>query len=376
MATRLKDSFGRDVAVRIREAIAAVHPAFPTQAFLEDALEGFDDLELTARARQIARALRTHLPDDYETALAILVASLGPPIDGDELSGMEAFMYLPHVYFVAENGVNHWEASMAAQYELTKRSTAEFSIRAFLVHEPDRTLARLRRWATDPNPHVRRLVSEGTRPRLPWAPRLPAFQRDPAPVIELLELLKDDPSLYVRRSVANNLNDIGKDHPDVLVETCGRWLDGADDGRLWLVRHALRSAVKRGDPRALDLLGFAADPVAEIVDVAITPQAARIGDTVRLEFTVRNAGRATARVNVDVRVHFVKSRGTTSPKVFKVAEVTIEPGAEASLAKSISLRQHTTRTHFPGEHRVEAVVNGATRPLGTFTVERRGKATP
>jgi 3-methyladenine DNA glycosylase AlkC len=286
---------------------------------------------------------------------------------------MDAFMYLPHVYFVAEHGVNHWEPSMAAQYELTKRFTAEFSIRAFLVHEPDRTLARLRRWATDPNPHVRRLVSEGTRPRLPWAARLPAFQRDPAPVVELLELLKDDPSLYVRRSVANSLNDIGKDHPDVLLEVCRRWLEGSDDRRRWLVRHALRSAVKRGDQGALDLLGFPAGPAVEIADAVIAPQAPTIGDTVRVTFTARNAGQAPARLNVDIRVHFVKARGSTSPRVFKVAEVTIEAGARASLAKSISLRQHTTRTHFPGEHRVEAVVNGATHFLGTFTIGGGGK---
>ena len=369
MGTPLKDSFGPDVAVRISEAIAAVHPGFPTDAFLGDALEGFHYLELTPRARQIARALRTHLPADYESAVAILVASLGPPIEGDELSGMDAFVYLPHVYFIAENGVNHWEASMGAQYELTKRFTAEFSIRSFLEREPARTLARLRLWATDPNPHVRRLVSEGTRPRLPWAPRLRSFQRDPAPVIALLELLKDDPSLYVRRSVANNLNDIGKDHPALLVDTCKRWMEGSDDRRRWVVRHALRSAVKRGDAPALGLLGFPADPIVEIAEVVITPQPANIGDTVRVEFAVRNAGPAAARVNVDLRVHFLKARGLTSPKVFKVAEVTIEPGAQATLAKRISLRQHTTRTHFPGEHRVEAVISGSTYPLGAFSIQ-------
>jgi hypothetical protein len=188
-------------------------------------------------------------------------------------------------------------------------------------------------------------------------------------VIALLELLKDDPSLYVRRSVANNLNDIGKDHPALLVDTCKRWMEGSDDRRRWVVRHALRSAVKRGDAPALGLLGFPADPIVEIAEVVITPQPANIGDTVRVEFAVRNAGPAAARVNVDLRVHFLKARGLTSPKVFKVAEVTIEPGAQATLAKRISLRQHTTRTHFPGEHRVEAVISGSTYPLGAFSIQ-------
>lgn len=217
MATRLKDLFGPEVPRRIASAIAAVHPAFPVDRFVRDALDGYDALELTPRARQIAAVLRRHLPADYEEAVGILIASLGPASEAPELTGMASFFYAPHVYFVAEYGVAHWEASMHAQYELTQRFTAEFSIRAFLEHEPERTLALLKEWTSDPSPHVRRLVSEGTRPRLPWAPRLPRFQRDPSPVLELLELLKDDPSLYVRRSVANNLNDIGKDHPDLLV---------------------------------------------------------------------------------------------------------------------------------------------------------------
>src|SRR5918997_3406822 len=236
MAAPLKDSFGPDVPVRIAGAIAAVWPAFPVEAFLADALDGYEELELTPRARHIADALGRHLPQDYERAIEILVASLGPKLDSPELTGMDAFVYLPHVFFVAERGADHFEASMRAQYELTQRFSAEYSIRVFLERYPDATLGRLREWALDPSPHVRRLVSEGTRPRLPWAPRLRAFQDDPRPVLELLELLKDDPELYVRRSVANNLNDIGKDHPELLFETCKRWLVDASEERSKLVK--------------------------------------------------------------------------------------------------------------------------------------------
>ena len=163
---------------------------------------------------------------------------------------------MPHCFFVAEYGLDHFEPSMQAHYQLTQRFTAEFSIRPFLIKHTEATLARLRQWARDPNEHVRRLVSEGTRPRLPWASRLPAFQADPAPVLALLELLKDDPALYVRRSVANNLNDIGKDHPRVLMQTAQRWMRDATPERAWVVRHALRWAVKQGDPAALKVLGF------------------------------------------------------------------------------------------------------------------------
>ena len=370
MAAPLKDSFGPDIPTRIAAALAAVDPTFDSAAFLADALDGYDDLELTPRARHIASALDRHLPADFEDAIAILMRSIGPRSAGPELSGMAAFYYAPHVYFVAEFGIDHWEASMQAQYELTQRFTAEFSIRAFLEREPERTLARLREWASDPSPDVRRLVSEGTRPRLPWAPRLRRFEIDPSPVLDLLELLKDDPSPYVRRSVANNLNDIGKDHPDLLIATCRRWLDGAGADRRALVRHALRSAVKRGDPAALDVLGFGGGRIVELSGVSVSPERPRIGDAVRISFTIHNGGPTRAAFNVDLRVHFVKANGGTSPKVFKMGSFELDAGAVASVSKLISLRQHTTRTHYPGTHRVEAIVNGETHPVGSFAIDR------
>lgn len=213
MAEPLKNHFGPEIPKRIAGMISAVFPRFDAQAFLDEAFKGYEDLHLTPRGWQIARALRRHLPDDFAAAADILIASLGPKLDRTEGLGMAPFLYLPHVLFVAEYGLDHFELSMRAQYELTQRFTAEFGIRPFLVRYPEQTLARLTAWTGDPSVHVRRLVSEGTRPRLPWAPRLRAFQANPRPVLALLERLKDDPELYVCRSVANNLNDIGKDHP-------------------------------------------------------------------------------------------------------------------------------------------------------------------
>jgi 3-methyladenine DNA glycosylase AlkC len=370
MAEALKESFGRDVPERIAEMLTRADPTFRSAAFVTDALEGYDELELTPRARRIADVLRTYLPDDVERAAAVVAASLGPPIEGDELTGvgMAPFVYLPFVYWIAAEGLGHWDAAMALQHELTQRCTCEFSIRAFIDADPERTLARLREWTRDPSPHVRRLVSEGTRPRLPWAPRLRRFVEDPTPVVALLEVLKDDPTTLVRRSVANNLNDIGKDHPAVLVDVCRRWLVDATDERRALVRHALRSAVRRGEPEALDLLGFGGRPSIEVSDVTVQPAVAAIGERVRIGCLVRNAADARAAWNVDLRIHFVKANGATSPKVFKLRMVVLEPGGTATLTKSISLAQHTTRTHHPGVHAVELVVNGVTYRLGAFTV--------
>ena len=226
-------------------------PRFPTRAFARDAGAGLEDLELLDRGKHIAAALAKHLPADYPEAIDVLVRSLGPEHATDELVGvgMAPFFYLPHVLFVAERGLDHFDLSMRAQYELTKRFSAESSIRPYIGKDPERTLAVLRGWTKDPNAHVRRLVSEGTRLRLPWAMRVAWLDENPDRVLELLELLKDDPTTLVRRSVANNLNDLGKVHPKLLTETCARWLEGASPSaaRWSNTRSAARSsAASRG----------------------------------------------------------------------------------------------------------------------------------
>ena len=364
MAEPLKNSFGPDVVERIADALAAQLASFARDRFVAAALDGFDELELTGRARHVAAAMAEHLPTDRAEALRIVTSSLGP--EDEELVGMEGFFYLPHVYFVADYGLEHFDEAMTAQYELTKRFTAEFSIRAYLEQHEAATLAQLREWTTDPSEHPRRLVSEGTRPRLPWAGRLKAFQADPAPVIELLELLKDDESEYVRRSVANNLNDIAKDHPELVVEIAGSWWADADDNRRRLIRHGLRTLIKAGDPGALEVLGYGPNSPLVISDVTLTPTDPMIGGKVRVELTLANPTAAAVGGLIDLRVHFVKANGSTSPKVFKGAEVEVEPGGQAVVAKTVSLRQHSTRTHYPGRHELDVLVNGEVRPGASF----------
>lgn len=368
MAEPLKNSFGPDIPERIAAVIQAVHPTFPAADFVAHTLESYEGLELTPRARQISKTLARYLPSEPAEAIRILVASLGPEIE--RLEGMEPFIYLPHVFFVAENGLECLEESLQAQYQLTQRFTAEFSIRVFIDRYPEATLARLTQWATDPSVHVRRLVSEGTRPRLPWAPRLRRFQEDPRPVIELLELLKDDDEAFVRRSVANNLNDIAKDHPDLVVDVCRQWLAAdASEGRGWVVKHALRTLVKQGHADALALLGLRRDSPAVVEQLIVAPERARIGDTITVEAKICNGTNETQPVMIDLRLYFVKANGSTSPKVFKGASLRLAPGEEGRVRKRISLAQHTTRTHYPGQHHVEALVNGEVKASASFAVE-------
>ncbi len=366
MAEPLKNSFGPDVPRKLAEMIVAVEPGFDRSGFVDRCLAGYESMELTERARHISSVLAEHLPTDRKRALAIVVHSLGPEIDEADLTGMDGFLYLPFVFFVADHGVDHFEEAMHAQYELTKRFTAEFSIRAFLDRYPEATLSRMHEWAADPDVHVRRLVSEGSRPRLPWAPRLRGFQADPSPVIGLLERLKEDPEEYVRRSVANNLNDISKDHPDLVVEVARRWWNGASTDRRRLVRHGLRTLIKQGHPGALDVLGYGPDSPVEVVAVSVTPESVAIGEKVRIEIHLSNPSMDEGGALVDFIVHFVKANGSTSPKVFKGAELTLTPGEEQTIRKSVSLRQHTTRTHYPGRHEVDVQLNGLVLPGAGF----------
>lgn len=234
--------------------ISLVFPSFDVRAFRRAAMEGLEPLGLLERGQHLAETLRKHLPPLYERAVAVLLRSLTPPLAKTDDNGLGVFFYLPHVRFVASYGIearhnggrDPFETSMRAQYELTRRFSSEFSIRSFLIHRQERTLARLIKWTRDADPHVRRLCSEGTRPRLPWGPRIPAFVKDPTPVLPILEALKDDPELYVRRSVANHLGDIAKDNPDFAFELCERWLDSATSERKWVIRHALRHPAKKG----------------------------------------------------------------------------------------------------------------------------------
>ena len=366
MAEPLVAQYGPDVPQAIARMVAAVHPRFDVDAFLHDALSGYDALALMPRGKHIARALHKHLPADYGEAVRILLASVDQPHGRAPGLSLASFLFLPHTVFVAEFGLAHFDVSMQAQHALTQRFTAEFSIRPFLQKHTEATMERLTEWTRDPSEHVRRLVSEGTRPRLPWASRLPAFQRDPAPVLALLERLKDDPALYVRRSVANNLNDIGKDHPGVLAATANAWLQGATPERRWIVQHALRSAVKRGEPGALAALGFGTSAEVVIGQHSISPQRAKVGGKLEVAFDVTNNTAQPQRVLVDFAVHYVKANGQSRAKVFKLKTLDLAAHETQRVGKQISLTEMTTRKHYPGNHQVDAILNGRAQALGSF----------
>jgi 3-methyladenine DNA glycosylase AlkC len=370
VAEQLKTFFSPALVKRLGSTLAGAAPSFRERAFVRTASDGLEELELLGRARHIAGAMAKHLPAPYPSALEALLQSLGPEYERDELLGvgMGPFFYMPHTIFVAEQGLAHFDLSLRALYELTKRFTAEFSIRAFLASDPERTMRTLSRWAKDKNAHVRRLVSEGTRLRLPWGTRVAWLDQHPERVIELLELLKDDPSPMVRRSVANNLNDIGRVHSSLAFRVCGDWLEGASAERKALVSHALRTAIKRAEPKALALLGYGKKPRVRVKDVRIEPPRVAIGEKVQIEFVIESTSAFSQDLLVDLTVEFVKATGRVAPKVFKLGRVVLPKGGSAKFARKVSLAVHTTRKPNPGSHGVGILLNGARLSLGQFEV--------
>lgn len=246
----------------IAESMVSVAPRFNAKQFRTRAEQGLEGLGIMQRGAHVAQALAEQLPPRFEEAAEVLIASLGPEQQATAGNGMAPFFYLPHSCFIAAHGGQDFASGMRACYELTKRFTAEFCLRPLLVQHQAKGLKLLQKWAKDPSPHVRRLVSEGTRPRLPWGMRLRAFQDDPTHTLALLERLKDDPELYVQRSVANHLGDILKDNPSHALDVCERWVKESESPRLsgtqanarrWIVRHAVRLPAKKGDAVALQL---------------------------------------------------------------------------------------------------------------------------
>jgi 3-methyladenine DNA glycosylase AlkC len=351
-----KDYFDAALVNELGERIHAVYPAFDVSSFTTGILDQLPAFELKDRVRLISRVLRTHLPESYPDALEVLLKFLGP-VDKEKDEFMYGFGLMPIAHFVETNGLAHFDASMAALYEITKRHTAEFAIRPFLLRHEARTLTVLRRWAKDDSEDVRRLVSEGTRPRLPWASRLAPFVTDPGPVISLLRLLKDDPSLYVRRSVANNLNDISKDHPERVVETLKAWQEQGGDQIGWIVGHALRGLIKQGDRRALSLMGFE-KPKLALTGLRVDPPAIRFGNSLEVRFELESRSNRSQRLVVDYIIQFVKANGQRSPKVFKLSTRTLKAQEKAKIQKRHAIKPITTRRYYAGTHRLEIQVNG------------------
>lgn len=383
MPEAFKNQLNTDIiaamAQHLGKAASERQDPFNALQFQQLATDGLEALELKQRVVHIRTALQATLPGRFEQAADLIEAALTPlstsstPWDlKSSASGISGWAIWPLTDYVAAVGLDHPQRALQALHALTQRSTSEFALRPFLQRHPELTLQTLARWAHDDSEHVRRLVSEGTRPRLPWGLRLQAFVVDPSPCLPLLDVLYSDPSEYVRRSVANHLNDISKDHADLAVTIGRSWLaDGTDNTRR-LVRHALRSLVKDGHAGALELLGFVDNE--HIRSSALTLECSSIaaGGSLRFRAEICNDGSENVLLCIDYAIHHRKANGSLTPKVFKLTTARLAPGARLQLDKQHSFRLITTRRYYAGEHGIELLVNGRSMGHAVFELGAAG----
>lgn len=356
MPEPLKQRLAEPEVELIAERVSDVYPEFDRSGFASITFE-LETLELKDRIAAVADQLHETLPASYPEAVAILVQAAE--------GGMGGFAAWPLCTFVERHGVEHPTESLEAMESLTRASSCEFAIRPFLDQHLDQTMAAVSRWIESDCAAVRRLASEGTRPRLPWGYRVRALSDDPQIGLGVLERLRHDPSEMVRRSVANHLNDVAKDYPELVVETVGRWAkDGTVDERM--ISHALRSLVKQGHSGALSVLGFTTDAQIDVVAFDVRPRSLRLGGYIELVAVLRSTAEQEQRLVIDFVIHHPTTRGSLSTKVFKWTTVELEAGAERILTKRLRIETTSIRKYTAGVHVVELQVAGAVLATASF----------
>ncbi|OPH59054.1 hypothetical protein BC351_22265 [Paenibacillus ferrarius] len=355
MAEPLKGIYHKAFLLNFGETVKAVYDTFDVHSFVQAVMdEKWEGLELKGRTRQISNVLGVYLPGSYEAAIEVLLNIY------EKCKGFP-YLFFPDFVEVYGQEDKHWATSMNALEKFTQSSSAEFAVRSFLIREPERVMEQMRAWSKHPNEHVRRLASEGCRPRLPWGQALPLFKQNPDPVLPVLEQLKEDPSLYVRKSVANNLNDIAKDHPSLVLELARRW-KGQNADTDWIVRHGCRTLIRQGSPEILALFGYADSTEASSLTVqsSITTDKARVskGESCEISYELEIREGEAARIRIEYGIYFVKSKGKTSRKLFLLSDKTVPGGSQLKGKRTHQWSDLTTRRHYPGMHKLTLVING------------------
>lgn len=360
MPEPFKNIFNADLIRRMAEVFDVKSLPYDKSIFLQSAIEGLADLEMMARSEQISTAFEKSLTVEYLDVLPSLISSLHPS-KTSELSamttdgnGIAGWAIVPLASYIARVGGGYPEESLCALRLLTMRFSAEFAVRFFLRDSTEISLKAISEWAEDPNFHVRRLASEGIRTRLPWGIRLHKFIENPEPVVAILEKLKDDPSEYVRKSVANNLNDLSKDHPELVCDIARRWMINASIERSKLVKHACRTLLKSGHPEVLSVFGFAKPKLSNVS--LKCPENIQLGQVMSIAFGCQSL--ADQNLMIDYVLYFMRANGTLSPKVFKWTSVQSGAGDTIALTKQHSYKKVTTRKDYPGIQFVAIQING------------------
>jgi len=353
MPDLLKNMYNPESLRKLALDIQAVYAPFQVDEFLNSTLdETWDSLELKARGRQISLNLGKYLPPEYGNAIAIIdqvVTNYGTWLE-DFFS-----MIFPDFIEVFGQEVADWDISIAALERYTPYASGEFAVRPFIIQHEDRMMAQMYAWSKHENEHIRRLASEGCRPALPWAQALPKYKKDPSPVLPILEQLKTDPSLHVRKSVANNLNDISKTHPDLVAQLAKDWI-GKHEHTDWIVKHGCRTLLKQGHRDVLAIFGFHDVSCVDVNGFALDATSIPIGGDLSFSFVILT--KEATKVRLEYGIDYVKSNGKRNRKIFQISESSSKQNERKSYTKQHSFADLSTRKHYPGTHSITLIING------------------
>ena len=361
MAEPFKNFFNEKLVSELANAIIGVHKKFNKNKLLQLVFDNeWENRELKERMRHISMSLFSAFDMKFVDAIKILQKV------ADDFEGFSSIIFAD---FVEVYGLDNFNESVSALEQFTKKSSSEFAVRPFIVKYPEKMMKQMYKWSKSSDHHVRRLSSEGCRPRLPWAMALPEFKNDPSPILPILETLKNDESEYVRKSVANNLNDISKDHPELVLKIAKEWL-GKSKETDWVVKHACRTLLKKGNKEALGMFGVSKTIATEVLQLKMENEKIKIGETTSFSFDVKLKEKSAQKIRLEYKVHYVNGSGGISQKIFKISEIELQSNEIKSYKKKISFKDLTIRKHFPGKHLLIIVVNGVDKKAITFTLYR------
>jgi 3-methyladenine DNA glycosylase AlkC len=360
----LKNLYSPAFYERLSSILAQSLPGFDKAKFISLInSDGFEDKELKARMRHTAVVLHHFMPQNFSEAVPALETIItNARAVGFGVNGL-ASMFLPD--YIEVYGLDHPDDAIRALEYVTQYTSCEFAVRPFMIKYPEKMLAQMTAWSMHDNYDVRRFSSEGARPRLPWAMAIPALKKDPSPLLPLLENLKNDPSEYVRRSVANNINDIAKDHPDVVLAIAKKWKGNSKETDA-IIKHGARTLLKQGHPEILKIYGLDATHINYSGFEVLTPKV-NMGDSVEFTFAIENKDTQPQTVRLEYGMYYMKAKGQLAKKVFKISEKVYQPGEKASIVRRQSFKAITTRVFYPGEHQLSIIINGEEKqPILSF----------
>jgi len=316
--------------------------------------DDWEILELKQRMRQISTSLSKYLNSEFKLASGQIVELVNLLIAQKQNQALE-YMFLPD--FIEIYGIDDYKTSIVAFETITKYTSCEFAIRPFIVRYQDPLMDQMLAWSKNENHHVRRLSSEGCRPRLPWAMALPKFKKDPKLIIPILKNLKDDKSEYIRKSVANNLNDLTKDNPEIVIQLTKKWI-GKSEKTDWILKHGCRTLLKQGNQVVMQLFGFGSTNNIEVLSFKVENTTIEVGDYLNFSFELQNNNKSTTKIRLEYVVYYQKANGTLTKKVYQISEKEHSPNSLIRIERSRSFKPITTRKFHSGLHQIAVIVNG------------------